>query len=111
MAARHEGEGLARLALVVAAAGTWPSDRCFKAGLVSEDLCQRCFEAPEDGSHRIWQCPASLETDDERIRGSQGLAIAGREKHKAFWTRGLIPQSWVPIQLPTDVPCTVESGL
>ena len=31
MAVRLEGEGMARLALVVAAAGTWQSERCFKA--------------------------------------------------------------------------------
>ena len=100
---RPEGEGLARLALVVAALGTWPVERYFKAGVVSDDVCQRCHEAPQDDFHRVWQCPANFEIDDECVH-SQGLvklATEERRKNEAFWTRGLINSSWMPIRPPT----------
>ena len=59
--------------------------------------------APEDDFHRIWQCPANLEIDDECVSGAQGLvklATEGRRKNEAFRMRGLITRSWMPIQPP-----------
>ena len=64
-------------------------------GLIDDNVCQRCAETPQDELHRIWQCPANQEINEECVKETEELvklAIEGRQKKEVFTDAGIDPE-------------------
>ena len=81
----------------------WPQARRHRAfENVDSSLCKRCLQGEGTEAHRLWWCPCDeakrlqFFSDDPGIIGEARLATAQNSTHP-FWTRGLMPHSWMSI--------------
>eukprot|EP00959_Pyramimonas_sp_CCMP1952_P465250 9487979-Pyramimonas_sp.AAC.1 len=98
------GHRLANLLLAAAVGADWPrtrrQTRCRQSMSV---VCARCQIDPETSFHRVWACSAQSQHPVYKL--SEDLiskAYAQAEAEECFWTRGLVPSSWMEVPPPPD---------
>ena len=106
--ASYRKHGLASHAAMLECAASnccWTRSRRNLAGYDVDTTCQRCLSAPDTAFHRVWECQANDQVDQDDFRKSRHLAAqANRAMEKGedqcFWLRGLVPKRWTETPLP-----------
>eukprot|EP00973_Karenia_brevis_P070772 9837268-Karenia_brevis.AAC.1 len=74
--------------------GLWPEERLFNAGLAPSNVCQSCFGAVGNGTHRLYGC-ANTAPFREEYNCPIMFQQAAQYPDLPLWTRALLPDpSW-----------------
>lgn len=81
------------------AGGQWPQERLYRAGYLDDPACQPCTAGPGTVIHRTWFCRCLKLEREQGVSSdlvAEAQATLAVEPNHAFWSRGLVPASWMP---------------